>query len=134
MSERGGDRPIRAKILIPAVLVVVALVAAVVAAVLGQPVWAALVGGGLMLLYWGLEALTWRRAREREGLALGLAVGGMGVRFAVVLVILVLVGVLARPAFLTAALSFLAGFTAYLGLRPLTYTPAPAARKRAEAR
>ena len=106
-----------------------------VAAVLGQPVWAALLGGGLMLLYWGLELLTWRRARDREGLALGLAVGGMGVRLAVVLGVLVLVGVLARPAFATAALSFLAGFTAYLGLRPLTYTPpAPAARKRAEAR
>lgn len=105
------------------------------AAVLGQPVWAALVGGGLMLLYWGLELLTWWRARDREGLALGLAVGGMGVRLAVVLGVLILVGVLARPAFATAALSFLAGFTAYLGLRPLTYTPpASAARKRAEAR
>jgi hypothetical protein len=117
------------------VLVAVTVAAVVVAALVDKPIWAALLGGGLMLVYWGLEALTWRRARHREGLALGLAVGGMGVRLAVVLGVLILVGVLARPAFATAALSFLAGFTAYLGLRPLTYTPpAPAARKRAEAR
>ena len=53
----------------------VTVAAVVVAALLHKPLWAALVGGGLMLAYWGLEALTWRRARKREGLALGLAVG-----------------------------------------------------------
>jgi hypothetical protein len=116
------------------VLGAVTVAAVVVAALLHEPVWAALLGGGLMLVYWGLEALTWRRARDREGLALGLAVGGMGVRLVVVLVVLVLVGLLARPAFATAALSFMAGFTVYIGLRPLTYTSAPAARKRVEAR
>jgi hypothetical protein len=116
------------------VLGAVTVAAVVVAALLDKPVWAALVGGGLMLVYWGLEALTWRRAREREGLALGLAIGGMGVRLAVVVGVLVLVGVLARPAFATAALSFMAGFTVYIGLRPLTYSAAPAPRKRMEAR
>jgi len=124
----------RAKVLIPAVLGAVTVAAVVAAALLDKPLWAAFVGGSLMLLYWGLELLTWRRAREREDLALGLAVGGMGVRLAVVLGVLILVGVLARPAFVTAALSFMAGFTVYIGLRPLTYTPAPAPRKRVEAR
>ena len=46
------------------------------AALLGRPLWAAALGAGLALAYWGLEAFTWRRARERRGLALGLAVGG----------------------------------------------------------
>jgi hypothetical protein len=105
-----------------------------VAALLGQPLWAALLGSGLMFAYWGLEVLTWRRARERDDLALGLAVGGMGLRLAVVLGVLVVVGLLARPAFATAALSFMAGFTVYLGLRPLTYTPPSEPRRRAEAR
>lgn len=98
-----------------------ALVCVGVAALTGRPVWAAAVGAGLMLAYWGLEVLTWRRARERRDLALGLAVGGMVVRLLVVLAGLSVVGLLARPAAGTAALSFLAGFTAYLGIRPLTY-------------
>jgi hypothetical protein len=110
------------------------VVCVVVAALVGQPVWAAAVGGGLMLGYWAMEALTWRRARERRDLALGLAVGGMAARVAVVLVVLVAVGVLARPAFATAALSFLAGFTLYLGLRPLTYTAPTRPGRGAEAR
>jgi hypothetical protein len=125
---------VRVKGLIPMVLAAVTAACAIVAALLGQPVWAALLGSGLMFAYWGLEALTWRRAREREGLQLGLAVGGMGLRLAVVLGVLVLVGLLARPAFAAAALSFMAGFTAYLGLRPLTYSPPSRPRPRTEAR
>lgn len=124
----------RVKGLIPLVLAAVTGAAVVVAALLAQPLWAALLGGLLMFGYWGLEVLTWRRARNRDDLALGLAVGGMGVRLAVVLGVLVAVGVLARPAFATAALSFMAGFTAYLGLRPLTYAPPSKPRPRAEAR
>jgi hypothetical protein len=124
----------RAKGLIPLLLAAVTVAAVGVAALLAQPLWAALLGGLLMFGYWGLEVLTWRRARERDDLALGLAVGGMGVRLAVVLVVLVLVGVLARPAFATAALSFMAGFTVYLGLRPLTYAPPSKTRPRPEAR
>jgi hypothetical protein len=102
-------------------LVVATVVCVVVAALAGRPVWAAALGAGLVLAYWAIEALTWRRARERRDLALGLAVGGMAVRLAVVLAVLIVVGVLARPAFATAALAFLASFTIYLGLRPLTY-------------
>lgn len=97
---------------------------AAVAAATGRPVWAAVLGAGLALLYWALEALTWRRARERRDLALGLAVGGMTLRLAVVMVVLVLVGVLARPAFATVAIAFLAGFTVYLGVRPFIFVPA----------
>lgn len=96
---------------------------ATVAAVAGRPVWAAALGSGLALVYWALEAFTWRRARERRDLALGLAVGGMALRLAVVLAVLVLVGVLARPAFVTVAGAFLAGFTVYLGVRPFTFAP-----------
>jgi hypothetical protein len=124
----------RAKGLIPLVLAGVTVAAVVVAALLSQPLWAALLGGLLMFGYWGLEALTWRRARDRDDLALGLAVGGMGVRLALALGVLVVVGVLARPAFAAAALSFMAGFTVYLGLRPLTYAPPSKPRPRPEAR
>jgi hypothetical protein len=103
-----------------------------VAAFVGQPAWAATAGAGLALVYWGLEALTWRRARDRQDLALGVALGGMGVRIAVILIGLVIIGVLDRPAFPTAALSFLVAFTLYILVRPFTYptasTPAGQAR------
>ncbi len=102
------------------------------AAFVGQPAWAALAGAGLALVYWGLEALTWRRARDRQDLALGVALSGMGIRIAVVLVGLVVIGVLDRPSFPTAALSFLVAFTLYIFVRPFTYptasTPAGQAR------
>jgi hypothetical protein len=108
------------------------LACATVAAFVGQPAWAAAAGAGLALVYWGLEALTWRRARGREDLALGLALGGMAVRVVVVLIGLVVIGVLDRPAFAAAALSFLAAFTLYVLVRPFTYpsaaTPASHAR------
>ena len=99
------------------------MVCVVVAVLAGRPVWAAALGAGLVLAYWAMEALTWRRARERRDLALGLAVGGMVVRFALVLGVLILVGVFAGPAFATAALAFLACFTVYLGVRVFTYAP-----------
>ena len=115
---------IRRQAVAPLLLIAMIVASAAVAAVVDRPVWAAALGAGLALLYWGLEALTWRRARERRDLALGLAVGGMALRLAVVLAVLVLVGVLARPAFVTVAIAFLAGFTVYLGVRPFTFAPA----------
>ena len=93
---------------------------------MGQPAWAAAVGAGLALVYWALETLTWWRARDRKDLALGVALGGMAVRLAVVLVGLTLVGVLDKPAFPAAALSFLAAFTLYILVRPFTYPSASA--------
>lgn len=95
------------------------------AAFVGQPVWAAAAGAGLALVYWALEAITWWRARDRQDLALGVALGGMAVRIAVVLIGLVLIGVLDRPAFPAAALSFLVAFTLYILVRPVTYPTAP---------
>lgn len=94
------------------------------AAFVGQPAWAAAAGAGLAFLYWALEAVTWRRARGREDLALGLALGGMGVRIAVVLIGLILIGVLDKPSFAAAAVSFLAAFTLYIVVRPFTYPTA----------
>jgi hypothetical protein len=103
-----------------------------VAAFVGQPVWAAAAGAGLALVYWALEVLTWWRARDRQDLALGVALSGMAVRLVVVLAGLVVIGVLDRPAFPAAALSFLAAFTLYVLVRPVTYptasTPAGQAR------
>jgi hypothetical protein len=95
-----------------------------VAAFVEQPVWAAVAGAGLMLVYWALDALTWRRARDRRDLALGLAVGGMAIRLLVVLAGLVVIVILDKPAFATAALSFLAAFTLYNIIRPITYPQA----------
>jgi hypothetical protein len=95
-----------------------------VAAFVGQPVWAAVAGAGLAIAYWALEMLTWRRARGRKDLALGLAMRGMALRIGVVIVGLVVIAVLYRPATATAALSFLAGFTVYNLVRPITYPQA----------
>ena len=94
------------------------------AAFVGQPVWAALAGAGLALVYWGLDALTWRRARDRRDLALGLAVSGMFIRLLVVLAVLLVIGIVDRPSFATAALSFLVAFTLYVAIRPITYPSA----------
>jgi len=115
--------PIHRQAIAPVVLVAATVVCVAVAALAGRPVWAAALGAGLVLAYWAMEALTWRRARERRDLALGLAVGGMAARLAVVLAVLVLVGVVARAAFATTALAFLACFTVYLGVRAFTYAP-----------
>jgi hypothetical protein len=115
--------PIHKQAIAPLVLVAATVVCVAVAALAGQPVWAAALGAVLVLAYWAIEALTWRRARERRDLALGLAVGGMALRLAVVLGVLVLVGVFARAAFATAALAFLACFTVYLGVRFFLYAP-----------
>jgi hypothetical protein len=95
-----------------------------VAAFVGAPVWAATAGAGLGLVYWALEAFTWRRARDRKDLALGLALSGMALRIGVVIVGLVVIAVLDRPAVPAAAISFLAAFTLYNLIRPLTYPQA----------
>lgn len=101
---------------------VVIAATSIVTAALGRPVWAACLGGGLVLVYWALEALAWRRA-ERASFngAIAVALAGAALRLAVVLGVLVAVGLLARPAFATAALSFLAAFTVYMALRLMTY-------------
>jgi hypothetical protein len=102
------------------------LACATVAAFVDQPVWAAAAGAGLAIVYWALELLTWWRARDRQDLALGIALSGMAVRIAAVVAGLCVIGVLDRPAFATAALSFLAAFTLYILVRPFTYPTASA--------
>lgn len=110
------------QVVAPLALGGVAVAATLVAAATGRPAWAAALGAGLALLYWGLEYLGWRRAREATfNGAVAVALGGMMLRLAVVLGVLIVVGVLARDAFATAALSFLAGFTVYTGLRLFLY-------------
>jgi hypothetical protein len=110
--------------------------AAAVAGVSGRPVWAAALGAGLVLGYWLLEALARRRGELSASFnaAVGIALGGMVLRMFVVLGVLVLVGVLARPAFGTAAVAFLLSFSVYGALRLLTFAgaaPSPAGRSAA---
>jgi hypothetical protein len=108
---------------------------AVIAWLLGQAVWAAALGAGLCLGYWALEALAWRRGSAVPfGAALGVALGGMVLRFALVLGVLILVGVFAKPDFATAALAFLASFSVYVGVRLFTYPPAQGAARQAGAK
>ena len=128
----GSGGRIRKPFAAPLLLVAAILACATVAAFVGQPVWAAVAGAGLALLYWGLDALTWRRARDRRDLALGLAVSGMFIRLLVVIAGLLVIGILDRPSFTAAALSFLVAFTLYVAIRPMTYPPAtpPAGRAR----
>ncbi len=122
MTRTKGSGPNQGPALVPLVLVAVTVAAAAVAAVSGKPVWAAILGASLMLAYWVVETLVWRRGSAVPfGAALGVALGGMVLRLALVLGALVLVGLLARPAFATAAVSFLAALTVYVGLRLFTY-------------
>jgi hypothetical protein len=109
----------------PLLLSAMVVASAVVAWLLGQAVWAAALGAGLCHGYWALEALAWRRGSAVPfGAALGVALGGMVLRFALVLGVLILVGVFAKPDFATAALAFLASFSVYVGVRLFTYPPA----------
>lgn len=105
------------------------------AAFVGQPVWAAALGAGLVLVYWALEAVAWRSAsRGTFNHAVVAAVGGAAVRMAVALVGLVLIGVLARSAFAAAALSFLAAFTVYMTVRVFTFAGEPAPTREVRSR
>ena len=107
------------------------VVCVVVAAALGRPAWAAALGAGLALLSWGLEYLGWRRAEQATfNGAVAVALGGMVLRLAAILGVLVVVGLLARDAFPTAALSFLAAFTVYTGLRLFTLPASSAGPRR----
>lgn len=119
------ERPVRRQLIAPLLLSATTVASAVVAGLLGRPVWAAALGAGLCLGYWALEALAWRRGSAvRVGAAVGVALGGMVLRFALVLGVLVLVGVFSKPDFATAALAFLASFSVYVGVRLFSYPPA----------
>ena len=118
-----GRTVIRTLVVSPIVLGAVTATSVAVAALLGRPVWAAALGAGLMLAYWGLEVFAWRlgeASRSFSG-AMGIALGGMVARLLLVVGALALVGVFAQPAFSTAAFAFLAAFTLYLPMRLLGY-------------
>ena len=102
-----------------AVLGAAAGAAALVAAACGRPAWAAALGGGLAVACWAVELLTWRQCSARGSFsgAVAVAAAGAGVRVALVLATLTALGLFARPAFATAALAFLAGFTVHSLLR-----------------
>lgn len=135
MMTMGRNRHVRRQAVAPLLLSATTVGSAAVAELLGRPVWAAALGAGLCLGYWALEALAWRRAAAVPfGAALGVALGGMLLRFALVLGVLILVGVFARPDFATAALAFLASFSVYVGVRLFTYPPAPGTAHQAAAR
>jgi hypothetical protein len=125
MTTTRRDRHVHRQAVAPLLLSAMVVASAVVAWLLGQAVWAAALGAGLCLGYWALEALAWRRGSAVPfGAALGVALGGMVLRFALVLGVLILVGVFAKPDFATAALAFLASFSVYVGVRLFTYPPA----------
>lgn len=118
----------------PLVLGVAAATCVGVAAATGRPAWAAAAGAGLTLVYWSLEALAWRRGAQVEfRAALAVALGGMVLRLATVVGALVVIALVERAAFATAALSFLAAFTVYMGLRLFT-SPVAASGRRGEVR
>ena len=104
----------------------------VVAGLLGHSVWAALLGAALVVVYWLLELLSARLgARGSFSNALAVGLGGMVVRFAVVVGALVAVGFLARPVFADAAVSFLIAYSAYQVVRLVAH-PAFSAQPRGE--
>jgi hypothetical protein len=113
----------RKQLFAPVCLAVTVVVAAAAAALVGRPAWAAALGAGLMLAYWALEILAWRRgaATPSFGAALGVALGGMVLRLAVVLGVLVLVAFAARDAFATSLVCFIVALTLYTGLRLFMY-------------
>jgi hypothetical protein len=116
------------------VLTLLAVTAAcgVVAGLLGRSVWAAVLGAALVVVYWVLELQSARLgARGSFSNALAVGLGGMVVRFTVVVGVLVAVGFLARPVFAEAALSFLIAYSAYQVLRLVAH-PAFSAQPKGE--
>lgn len=93
------------------------VVSCIVALALGRAPWAAAIGSALVLAYWGLEVLAWRVAQTRDDAAVGVALGGSALRFILIVGVFVLIGVLARSQFGTAAASFLVAYTVYAVFR-----------------
>jgi hypothetical protein len=125
-----GGRPISRQAFAPILLGVLAALCTGVAMALGRPAWAAAAGVALVAVYWALEELAWRRGLRGDFTnAVAVALGGMVLRLAAVLGGLVVVALLARPAFATAAVSFLAGFTVYFACRLLLLSGTLGARE-----
>lgn len=124
--DEGGT--IRREIVVLLVLVALTVASGAAAAVLGREVWAAALGAALVVAYWLIELLAaglGARGSFAKGLTVGLA--GMVARLALVLGTLSVIGLVARPAFPEAVLSFLVVYTVYQVLR-LIANPALAAQ------
>ncbi len=107
-------------------------VCGLVAGLLGREAWAAVLGATLVIVYWFIERTAARLGtRGSFGSALGIGLAGMAVRFAVVLGALVALGLLARPAFPEAVLSFLLAYSLYQVLRLVAH-PALAPQPKGE--
>jgi hypothetical protein len=112
------------------VLIGLVVLAAVVAVLLGKSVWATSLGAALVVVYWLLELLFIRRARQASsGGAVAVTLAGMLVRFVIVLGSLVALGVWRRPVFLDAVVGFLGAYTVYMMVRLLSKPALPAHSK-----
>ena len=106
----------------PIVLCAMILVCAVAAALLDRPVWAAVAGAAIVLVYWVLDVLAMRiGARVAPNTAVIVGLAGSVVRLTVVVAALVVIALAWREALATSILAFAASFTAYLGVRVATF-------------
>lgn len=105
-----------------ALLLVLSVCCAAVAALTGRDVVTALVGALLVVVYWLVERLTeWVGRRGSFGWAMAVGLVGMVLRLGLVVGGLVLVGLLDRPGFVDAVVSFVVVYTVYLGVRLLRF-------------
>jgi hypothetical protein len=111
-----------------AILAVAGVACVVVALLVGSGAAGAVVGSGVVLVLYLLEAAAARRgAREASfARAMLIGVGGMAVRLLVAIGVLVAVGVLWRSQFAAAALSLAAVYTVYLFGRLWRHPAVPA--------
>jgi hypothetical protein len=124
--NEGGS--IKREVLLVMALSLMVAACGTVAVLLGRSLWAALLGGALVVVYWLIERYAAKLgARGGFGTAVAVGLGGMMVRVFLVLGALTTVGILAKPAFPEAALSFVVVYSAYQVLRLLAH-PVSAAR------
>lgn len=101
-----------------ALLLALSAACAIVALVMSRNAVTALIGGLLVVVYWLIELVAARAGRDGSfARAMAVGVGGMAVRLGVVLAGLIVIGLIDRPGFIEAALSFVVVYTVYLGAR-----------------
>jgi hypothetical protein len=101
-----------------ALLLALSAACAIVALVMSRNAVTALIGGLLVVVYWLIELVAARAGHDGSfARAMAVGVGGMAVRLGVVLAGLIVIGLVDRPGFIEAALSFVVVYTVYLGAR-----------------
>ncbi len=114
---------------VPLLLLALSAGCAAVAAIAGRDVVAALAGALLVVAYWAIERFAARvGSRGSFGWAMAVGLGGMVLRLAIVVGGLVVVGVVDRPGFLDAVVSFVAVYTVYLVVKLWRYPVVSAER------